>query len=113
MKNKTILKPWGKYVILEKTSDYWVKKLFIRQGESLSLQSHQQRREFWVVLSGAVQAIKGKAKCKLGIGEFLKINKKEKHRITGLADSWILEIALDKPRERDIIRFKDQYGRIK
>ncbi|MFH1461307.1 MAG: hypothetical protein ABIF84_02705, partial [Patescibacteria group bacterium] len=44
-------------------------------------------------------------------GEFVKINKKEKHRITGLENSWILETAFGQMRENDVIRFKDDYGR--
>ena len=112
-KNKTILKPWGKYVILEKKQDYWIKKLFVRQGEKLSLQSHKNRFEIWIVLSGRIEVIKGNLPLLLKEGEFLKINKKEKHRITGLKDSWILEVAFGQMRENDIIRFKDDYGRIK
>jgi len=112
-KNKTILKPWGKYIILEKKRNYWIKKLFVPQGGKLSLQSHKNRFEIWVVLSGRIEAIKGNSRFLLKGGEFLKINKKEKHRIIGLKDSWILEIAFGQTRESDIIRFKDDYGRIK
>lgn len=112
-KNKTILRPWGKYVILEKKKDYWIKKLFVRQGEKLSLQSHKNRFEVWIVISGRIEVIKGNSRLLLKEGEFLKINKKEKHRITGLKDSWILETAFGQMRENDIIRFKDDYGRIK
>jgi len=112
-KNKTILRPWGKYVILEKKQNYWIKKLFVRQGEKLSLQSHKNRFEVWIVLSGRIEVIKGNSSLLFKEGEFLKINKKEKHRITGLKDSWILETAFGQVRENDVIRFKDDYGRIK
>ncbi|PIU58465.1 MAG: mannose-6-phosphate isomerase [Deltaproteobacteria bacterium CG07_land_8_20_14_0_80_38_7] len=113
MTNKTIIKPWGKYIILEKKSNFWIKKLFVHRDARLSLQSHKNRSEFWIVLSGEIEVVKGRSNLKLRSGEFLEINKNEKHRITGLKDSLILEIALGKPRERDIIRFKDDYGRIK
>ena len=112
-KNKTILRPWGKYIILEKKRDYWIKKLFVRQGEKLSLQSHKGRFEIWIVLSGRIEVIKGNSHLFLKEGEFVKINKKEKHRITGLKDSWILETAFGQVRENDIVRFEDDYGRIK
>ncbi|MDI6734426.1 MAG: phosphomannose isomerase type II C-terminal cupin domain [Patescibacteria group bacterium] len=112
-KNKTILRPWGKYVILEKRGDYWIKKLFVRQGARTSLQCHKGRFEIWIMLSGKVEVIKGESRLLLKEGEFLKINKKEKHRIIGigLKDSWILEVAFGRAREHDIIRFKDDYGR--
>ena len=112
-KNKTILKPWGKYIILEKKQEYWIKKLFVRKGARISLQSHKDRFEIWIVLSGGVEVIKGSSRFKLKEGEFLKIDKNEKHRITGLKESWILEAAFGHMRENDIIRFKDDYGRIK
>jgi len=114
-KNKTILEPWGKEVILEKRGNYWIKKLFVRQGARISLQSHKGRFEIWIVLSGRVEVIKGSSRLLLKEGEFLKINKKEKHRITGigLKDSCILEAAFGQVRENDITRFKDDYGRIK
>lgn len=112
-KNNTILKPWGKYIILEEKRGYWIKKLFIRQGERLSLQSHKGRFEIWVMLSGRAEVIKGNSRLLLKAGEFLKINKNEKHRITGLKDSWILEVALGDVRENDIVRFEDDYGRNK
>ncbi len=112
-KNKTILKPWGKYIILEKKQGYWIKKLFVRKGASISLQSHNDRYEIWTVLSGRIEVIKGSSRLELKEGEFLKIDKKEKHRITGLEESCILEVAFGNVRENDIIRFKDDYGRIK
>jgi len=43
----------------------------------------------------------------------VKINKGEKHRILGLEKSCVMEAAFGRPRERDIIRYKDKYGRIK
>lgn len=111
MRYKKIKKPWGGYIVLQKHPAYWLKKLFVSKGESLSLQSHKGRSEIWVVLSGNVAVIKGNSHFRLGAGEFLKINKKEKHRITGLRDAQILEVAFGKARERDIIRYADKYGR--
>lgn len=112
-KYKTIKKPWGRYIILEKRRGYWIKKLFIRKGAKLSLQSHKDRYEIWIVLFGKIEAIKGNSRVKLREGEFLKINKKEKHRIIGLNQACILEVAFGKVRERDVVRYQDDYGRKK
>ncbi len=106
------IKPWGKYIILEKNKGYWIKKLFVSRGKKISLQSHQDRSEIWSVLSGKIEAIKGKTSYFLETGEFIEINKKQKHRIIALKDSWILEVAFGKVREKDIVRYKDDYGRI-
>jgi len=111
--SKTITKPWGKYILMQKGRGYWIKKLFIKKGARISLQSHKNRSEIWVVLSGKVEVIKGKSRIVLRKEAFLQIDKREKHRIAGLRDSWILEVAFGKVLERDIIRFEDDYGRIK
>ncbi|MFA6254285.1 MAG: cupin domain-containing protein [Candidatus Paceibacterota bacterium] len=111
-KNKTVLKPWGKEIIIEKRSDHWIKKLVVRQDAELSLQSHQDRTEIWIVLSGKIKVIKGSKQQTLKEGDFIKIDKKEKHRIIGLQDSVVLETALGRVRQNDITRFKDDYGRV-
>lgn len=111
--NHTAVKrPWGEYQVLEKTSEYWLKKLFINKGEQSSLQSHKNRDEIWIVLHGRIKAQKGEVSFILNEGEFLKIGKEEKHRIYGLTNACILEAAFGQPRERDIIRYEDDYGRL-
>ncbi|MFH1162172.1 MAG: phosphomannose isomerase type II C-terminal cupin domain [Candidatus Jorgensenbacteria bacterium] len=112
-RDKTILKPWGGYEILEKKPCHWIKKLFVRKGEELSLQSHKNRREIWIVLSGKIEAVKGSSRLEMKEGDLVEIGRKEKHRIIGIKTSQILEITFGKAREKDIIRFKDDYGRIK
>lgn len=108
---RVIKKPWGEYVVIEKKRDYWIKELSVCKGEALSLQSHKYRNEIWVVLSGKIKVIKGKTPYLLKEGGVIKIDKKEKHRITALEKSLILETAFGRVREDDIIRFEDDYGR--
>lgn len=110
---KSVRRPWGDYLILEKHRTYWLKKLFINRGESLSLQSHKGRHEIWIVLKGKVSVQKESKRLILKAGEFLKVNVGEKHRINGLVKSCILEAAFGKLKERDIIRYEDKYGRVK
>ncbi|MBI3019874.1 MAG: phosphomannose isomerase type II C-terminal cupin domain [Parcubacteria group bacterium] len=107
-----VTKPWGEYIVLEQKERYWIKKLFVKEGARLSLQSHKDRAEVWVVLSGKIEATKGDSRVELGEGEYIKIEKNEKHRISGIKDSWILEAAFGDAREDDITRFEDDYGRI-
>ena len=110
--NQPVIKPWGEYIVLEQNDGYWIKKLFVKEGARLSLQSHRDRAEIWVVLSGKIETTKGDSRAELGEGEYIKIEKNEKHRIAGIADSWILEVAFGDAREDDITRFEDDYGRI-
>lgn len=108
-----VVRPWGRYVVLEKKAGYWIKKLFVRKGAMLSLQRHRDRREVWIVLSGKVRVTTGNTRKTLETGACVQIAKREKHRITGLQPSWILEAAFGRARERDIVRLDDLYGRIK
>ena len=98
---------------MEKTSSYWLKKHLIKGGEELSLQSHQKRCEIWVVVRGKIRARKGETTHVLRKGEFLKIDKNEKHRMYGITDATVLEVTLGEPREGDIVRYEDKYGRVK
>ncbi|MDP3004340.1 MAG: hypothetical protein Q8N43_02450 [Candidatus Azambacteria bacterium] len=111
--HKFVKKPWGGYLILERRSSYWLKNLLVNKGEQLSLQSHRNRYEIWVILHGKVRVQKGSVFSVLQKGEYLKINKKENHRIYGLTNARVLEVAFGQLKEGDIIRYEDKYGRIK
>ena len=45
-------RPWGWFETIQEGEKYKVKKLFIKKGCRMSLQSHDQRDEHWVVISG-------------------------------------------------------------
>lgn len=115
MKNKRFIvrRPWGGYSVIEKRRRYWIKKIFINKGARLSLQTHKNRSEVWIVLSGEVAAFIGNTRRVFKAGEILKINKREKHRMVGLKNACALEVAFGEPRERDIVRYEDDYGRVK
>ncbi|MEN4006530.1 MAG: phosphomannose isomerase type II C-terminal cupin domain [Methanobacteriaceae archaeon] len=108
---KFVERPWGGYLVLEKYPDYWLKKIFIDKGEQLSLQSHRNRYEIWIVLQGKIRVQKNDAFFILQKGDYLKINENEKHRLYGLSSAVVLEAAFGQPREEDIIRYEDKYGR--
>ena len=108
-----VKKPWGGYLIIEKFPTYWVKKLTMKKGEQLSLQSHKNRSEIFIVVKGKVRVQKGKGFYDLKEGDYIKIDKNEKHQMSGIVDSYVLEVAFGNPKERDITRYKDKYRRIK
>lgn len=48
-------RPWGYYTVMSEVSpNVKVKKLHVNPGQSLSMQRHQHRSEFWFVASGYV-----------------------------------------------------------
>jgi len=107
----TVKKPWGYYIIIIKKQNYWVKKLVVKKNQRISLQSHKEREEFWIVLSGKIKAVKGNSKIELKKSNSIKIDRGEKHRIEGVVNSEILEVAFGNVKERDITRYEDDYGR--
>lgn len=106
-----VIRPWGGYTIIKKTSSHWIKKLYVHKKARLSLQSHQHRDEVWCVLSGEIQAQIGTKCVSVKPGETVFVPKNKKHRIIGVSEACVLEVAFGKVLERDIIRYEDDYGR--
>lgn len=123
---KDFARPWGGFIKFIENKPCTVKILKVKKGESLSLQSHKKREEFWYVISGkikvsrgpimpTIEEIKKNLKRKtLSRGETLYIPKKFVHKIEGFSSpfSEILEISTGKFEEKDEIRYEDRYGRI-
>jgi mannose-6-phosphate isomerase-like protein (cupin superfamily) len=109
-------RPWGGFIKFIDNKPCTVKILEIKKGESLSLQSHKLREEFWYIISGKAKVISGTKTNKLKSrilkeGEFIQIPKKILHRAEGISPSRILEISTGKFEENDEIRYEDKYGR--
>jgi mannose-6-phosphate isomerase-like protein (cupin superfamily) len=108
-------KPWGYELIWAQTDVYVGKVLFVRAGESLSLQFHREKDESWLVQSG-------RAKLELGaVGESV-LNEEviiagaafhyrpgTVHRVTAIEDTTILEVSTT--QLDDVVRLEDAYGR--
>lgn len=123
---KDFARPWGGFIKFIENKPCTVKILQVKKGESLSLQSHKKREEFWYVISGKIKVFLGPIKPTL---KEIKRNLKKKtlvkgraiyipqttvHRIEGLFSPYseILEISTGKFKEKDEIRYEDKYGRI-
>ena len=52
VESRLVEKPWGWELIWAHTDTYVGKVLFVRAGQSLSLQYHEQKDESWYVQSG-------------------------------------------------------------
>ena len=113
---KDFNRPWGGFIKFIDNKPCTVKILQIKKGESLSLQFHKLREEFWYLISGKVKVTIGKGlkllkKKTLKEGQFVSVPKKFLHRIEGIKNSKILEISTGKVKENDEIRIEDKYGR--
>lgn len=115
--NETVHRPWGTFTTIDEGNGYKVKKLFVQAGKRLSLQTHQHRDEYWVVVSGqGVFTIENTDTALLqeklvSSGEQIKILRGQKHRIEAISDLFFVEVQLGICEESDIRRYEDDFGR--
>tara|TARA_B100001057_G_scaffold354877_1_gene356870 strand:+ start:4319 stop:5746 length:1428 start_codon:yes stop_codon:yes gene_type:complete len=107
-------RPWGWFESLALDKAFQVKRIVIKPGASLSLQSHKYRSEHWVIVQGLA---------KVTINEDIKLAKKGQslyvplgalHRVEnpGKSPTIIIEIQIGTYLgEDDIIRYDDIYSR--
>lgn len=105
-----VVRPWGFFEVLVKGPNYWVKRLVVKKGHRLSLQSHRNRNEaLFIDKPGIKMEVDGKTVKDL----FSVIPKGSLHRISAPRKSGeIIELAWGKCSEDDIHRYEDDYGRI-
>jgi mannose-6-phosphate isomerase len=109
----TVSKPWGGFDQFTLNEQTTVKILTVLPHEELSLQSHEHRNEWWIVLDTKMEVeIDGKHFSAYR-GQDVFIPKGAKHRVIGLDSPcrW-LEIAFGNFDEEDIHRYEDKYGRV-
>lgn len=112
MKTLTVKKPWGQFDQFTHNEISTVKILSVSRGNSLSLQYHNNRTEFWRIISGHPIVTIGENKKSANPGDEFIIEKLEPHQLETKGDDvQVLEIAFGNFDEEDIVRIKDKYGR--
>ncbi|KXS32060.1 MAG: Mannose-1-phosphate guanylyltransferase/mannose-6-phosphate isomerase [Candidatus Gallionella acididurans] len=108
-------RPWGSYTVLEEDQDgFKIKRIEVAPGARLSLQSHKQRSEHWVVVSGTATVTNGDEVFTVNKNQSTYIPIGSKHRLEnrGSEPLHIVEIQVGEYLgEDDIQRFEDNYGR--
>lgn len=106
-------RPWGSFERFTKDVPSTVKIITVHPGQSLSLQYHEHRQEFWRILQGDPVLTIGDKEIKAVPGHEFFIDKRVKHRISAPTDTVVLlEIALGRFDENDVVRLDDRYGRV-
>ena len=112
---RRVEKPWGWELIWAHTEAYVGKILFVRAGQSLSLQFHREKDESWYVESGRATlelGDTGDAVLKREIvsrGACFHYRPGTVHRVTALEDTTIIEVST--AQLDDVVRLEDAYGR--
>ena len=104
---------WGSFRRFTENDPSTVKLIDIRAGQSISLQRHSHRDEFWVILSGNPKITIGDMITHATSNDEFFIPRETLHRIMASDDAAVrlLEIAFGDFDEDDIIRTADSYGR--
>lgn len=111
-----VARPWGSYESVSKGERFQVKRIVVDPGQSLSLQMHHHRAEHWVVVRGTAEVTVGESVSILKGNESTFIPAGTKHRLANPGSELLELIEVQCGTylgEDDIVRFDDQYGRVR
>lgn len=107
-------KPWGYEELIDINDKYVVKKLFMKQGHTCSLQYHELKRETILVFSGVLNISIGNSMETLETkaftpGQSVSIEPYTVHRMEAVEDCIYYETSTNELW--DVVRLQDSYGR--
>tara|TARA_Y100000992_G_scaffold302204_1_gene275458 strand:- start:2419 stop:3867 length:1449 start_codon:yes stop_codon:yes gene_type:complete len=108
-------RPWGWYDSIETGNEFQVKRISVKPGAKLSLQSHKFRSEHWTVIKGQGEVTVNENVSILSVNESIYIPLGAIHRLCNLTDEdlEIIEVQIGTYLgEDDIQRYDDTYGRL-
>lgn len=108
-------RPWGSFDVLVDDPHTKVKRLTVKPGQRLSLQSHKLRDEHWVIVAGTAHVTLDEDTLELAYGQHVFVKRGVKHRIANVGDVplEIIEVQVgDGFPEEDITRYADDYQRV-
>jgi mannose-1-phosphate guanylyltransferase / mannose-6-phosphate isomerase len=112
--HQRVSRPWGYYEILAEGPTFKVKRLMVKPGAKLSLQTHQHRAEHWVVVSGKAEVVNGPQTIHLSANQSTYIPQNTLHRLGNSSTEPLYVIEVQSGSylgEDDIKRFDDIYSR--
>jgi len=108
-------KPWGKEFLVEHNEKYTLKDIRMVAGTRSSLQSHNQKLETIVIMSGEIELetrndFTGPSTFEVyGPGSAYTIPTGKLHRVRVIKDCQLIEVST--PELNDIVRYQDDFGR--
>ena len=113
--HKKIYRPWGSYTSLIEGEEWLVKRIEVNPDAKLSLQMHKFRAEHWIVVSGKASVEIDSRSFILEENQSTYIPLGSIHRLSNPNQSLLTIIEIQSGKyigEDDIVRFKDNYGRV-
>jgi len=111
---RRVEKPWGWELVWAEADAYAGKLLFVRAGESLSLQYHEAKDESWLVQEGRARLELGGVgdeleTIEITAGDAFRFRPRTVHRVTAIEDTLVVEVSTT--QLGDVVRLEDKYGR--
>ena len=109
-------RPWGSFTIVDEGDDYKVKRIEVLPGKRLSYQRHSRRSEHWFVIRGIAKVTLNDVEITVNAGESIDIPLEARHRVANEHDELLVFIEVQRGNylgEDDIVRFEDDFGRIR
>jgi mannose-1-phosphate guanylyltransferase len=108
-------RPWGIYTTLEEGEGFKIKRIEVKPGGALSLQSHEHRSEHWIVVTGEATVHNDGKELTIKVNESTYIQAGHKHRLSNKTKENLVLIEVQVGSylgEDDIKRYEDVYGRV-
>jgi mannose-1-phosphate guanylyltransferase / mannose-6-phosphate isomerase len=112
--HREVHRPWGSYDSVDVGDGFQVKRIKVKPGAALSLQSHNRRAEHWIVVRGTARVTRNNDVFELFSNQSTYIPIGAKHRLEnpGAEMLELIEVQSgDYLGEDDIVRYEDVYGR--
>ena len=111
---RRVEKPWGWELVWAEADDFVGKLLFVKAGESLSLQYHELKDEAWLVQDGRATLQVGEVggeleTVEIAPGDAYRFRPRTVHRVTAIEDTLVIEVSTN--HLDDVVRLEDLYGR--
>ncbi len=108
------IRPWGRFRSYPLRSVASVKIITVNPGAANSLQYHDRRDEYWIILDRGLEVTVGARTWRPRPGEELFVPRRTPHRLRcqGRRPGRVMELWLGKSSEGDIVRLADDYGRV-
>lgn len=112
--HREVHRPWGSYDSIDAADGFQVKRIRVKPGARLSLQSHRHRAEHWIVVRGTARVTRDNDVFELHANQSTYIPLGARHRLENPATEMLELIEVqsgDYLGEDDIVRYEDVYGR--
>ena len=112
--HREVHRPWGSYDSIDQDDGFQVKRIKVKPGGRLSLQSHKHRAEHWIVVRGTARVTRDNDVFELHANQSTYIPLGARHRLENPGSEMLELIEVqsgDYLGEDDIVRYEDVYGR--